>query len=144
MTALTDVKYRLPSSLGLKQSCQDHPLPPSIPRLLSYWSGWGGYFECDFHKNMKDAFNEGLPYITHFIVLHSFLRRTQILLTFTTQLNLIKSNLRKKSAFSLEYSSNNSILLVYIANCRGYLPYMLTLSFFIVINLNMVCVYLLL
>ena len=93
---------------------------------------------------MKDAFNEGLPYITHFVVLHPFLRRPQILLTFTTQLTLIKSNLRKKSAFSLEYSSNNSILLVYIVNCSGYLPYMLTLSFFIVITLNMVCVYLLL
>ena len=119
-------------------------LPPSMPRFLSYLRGWDEYFECDFYKNMKDVFNEGLPYITHFVVLHPFLRRPQILLTFTTQLTLIKSNLRKKSAFSLEYSSNNSILLVYIANCSGYLPYMLTLSFFIVITLNMVCVYLLL
>ena len=119
-------------------------LQPFISRLPSYLRGWDGYFECDFYKNMKDAFNEGLPYITHFVVLHPFLRRPQILLTFTTQLTLIKSNLRKKLAFSLEYSSNNSILLVYIANCSGYLPYMLTLSFFIVITLNMVCVYLLL
>ena len=65
---------------------------------------------------MKDAFNEGLPYMTLLVVLDPFLKRPQILLTFTTQLTLIKSNLRKKMAFSFEYSSNNSILLVYIAN----------------------------
>ena len=80
--------------------------------------GWDGYFECHFKKNMKDAFNEGLPYITHFLVLHLFLRRPQVLLTYTRlDIYYIKSNL--KLAFSLEYSSNNSILLVYIANCSG-------------------------
>ena len=81
---------------------------------------------------MKDAFSEGLPY------------RPEILLPFTTELTLMISNLRKKLPFCLEYSSSNYTLLVYIANCSGYLPYMLTLSFFIVITLNMVCVYILL
>lgn len=40
----------------------------------------------------------------------------------------------------------NYILLVCIANCSRYLTYILThlISFFIVINVNMVCVYLLL
>ena len=37
---------------------------------------------CLFNVN-KDAFNEGLPCITHFVVLHPFLRRPQVLLTFT-------------------------------------------------------------
>ena len=45
---------------------------------------------------MKDAFNEGLSNITHFIVFHPFLRRPQILLTFVRHLTLIKSNLIKK------------------------------------------------
>ena len=112
-------------------------LSPSLPRLQSYLWRWDGYFDCDFYKNVKDAFNEGLLYITHFVVLHPFLGSPQILLTFTRQLTLI-------IAFSLEYSSNNSVLLVYIANCSGYSPYMLTLSFLIVMILNMVCVYLLL
>ena len=70
---------------------------------------------------MKDVFNEGLLYITHFVVLHPVLRRPQILLIFTTQLTQIKNKLRKRLAFSLEYSSNNSILLVYIANYSGYI-----------------------
>ena len=53
---------------------------------------------------MKDTINEGgLPYITHhFIVLHPFLRRPQILLTFISHLDLTKK-------ISLR-SSNNSIL----------------------------------
>ena len=52
--------------------------------------------------SVRDAFNEDLPYITHFIVLHPFLRRLKIfLLTFTTQLTLIKSDLRKKLAFGI-------------------------------------------
>ena len=44
---------------------------------------------------MKDAFNEDLPYITHFIVLDPFLRRPRILLTFTGYLTLIISKLSK-------------------------------------------------
>ena len=32
---------------------------------------------------MKDEFNEGLLYITHFVVLYPFLGRPQILLKFT-------------------------------------------------------------
>ena len=35
---------------------------------------------------MKDTLNEGLPYITHFAVLHLYLRRPQILLTFIRQM----------------------------------------------------------
>ena len=45
---------------------------------------------------MKDSFNERLTYITPFVVLHPFLRRPQILLTFIRHLTLIKSNLIKK------------------------------------------------
>ena len=131
------LQHRLPSFLVTQ--CLRTTLPPSIPRLLSYVRGWDNILSVSsIKKKMKDAFNEGLPHITHFVILHPFLRRPQILLTFTTHLTLIKSN--KKSAFSLEYSSNNSIHLVYIANCSGYLPYMLTLSFFIAVTLNMVCV----
>ena len=88
---------------------------------------------------MKDAFNEGQPYITHFVLLHPFLRRPQVLLAFTRlDIYYIKNNSRKKPlAFSLEYSSNNSRFLVYIAKCSGDLSYMLTLSFFIVITLSL-------
>ena len=86
--------------------------------------GWDGYFECDFYKNMKNEFNEGPSYINHFAVPHLFLRRPQMSSTFTTHLILIKNNL----AFSFEYSSNNSILLVYIENFTGYLPYKMVLS----------------
>ena len=45
---------------------------------------------------MKDTFNEGLPYITHFAVVHPFLRRPQILLTFIRRLTLVKSKLIKQ------------------------------------------------
>ena len=68
-------------------------LAPPIP--LSYLRGWNGNFECLFYKNMKDAFSEGLTYITYFVVLDPFLRRPQILLTFISHLTLIKSNLIK-------------------------------------------------
>ena len=90
--------------------------------------GWDGYFECDSYKNMKNEFNEGPSYINHFVVPHLFLRRPQMSSTFTTHLILIKNNLRKKLAFSFEYSSNNSILLVYIEKFTRYLPYKMTLS----------------
>ena len=51
---------------------------------------------------MKDAFNESLPYITHFVVFHPFLRRQQSLLTVIRHLTLGKSTLikQKKLAFS--------------------------------------------
>ena len=92
---------------------------------------------------MKNAFNEGLSYINHFVVPHLFLRRPQMSSTFTTHLILIINNLRKKLAFSFEYSSNNSILLVYIENFNGYLLINDSINV-IVKNLNMICVYLLL
>ena len=50
---------------------------------------------------MKDAFNEGLPYITQFIALHLFLKGPQILLTFIRHLALIQSNLIKQNKISL-------------------------------------------
>ena len=56
------------------------------------WKFWSWLF-C---KNMKDAFNEGLPYTAHFVVSHSFLRWSHNLLTFIIQLTLINSNLIKK------------------------------------------------
>ena len=56
-----------------------------------------------FIKNMKDAFNEDLLYIAHFVVLCPFLRRPQILLILMRHLTLIKSDLsKKKIAFSFE------------------------------------------
>ena len=53
---------------------------------------------------MNHAFNEDLPYITHFIILHQFLRRPHILLTFIRHLTLIERNLIKQKilAFSFE------------------------------------------
>ena len=59
---------------------------------------------------MKDVFNEGLSYITHFTALHLFLRRPQISLTIIRHLTLIKSNFIKQNKFLF------SILLMHIAN----------------------------
>ena len=79
----------------------------------------------DFYiKNIKDAFNDGLPHITHFVVLHPFLKRSQTLLTFIRHLTLIKSNLIKqktKKAFSFEQSSNNSIYTFHCNNFEHFL-----------------------
>ena len=50
---------------------------------------------------MKDIFNEDLPYITHFVAFHRFLRRPQILLTFIRNLTLTKGNVRERSYPSL-------------------------------------------
>ena len=38
---------------------------------------------------MKDTFNEGMPYITHFAAFHLFLGRPQIVLTFIRRQILI-------------------------------------------------------
>ena len=74
-----------------------------IEKIKKITKGRNGNFEWFFHKNMKDAFNEDLLYIAHFVVLCPFLRRPQILLIFIRHLALIKSNLRKKKiAFSFE------------------------------------------
>ena len=47
-----------------------------------------------------------LAYITHFVFLHPFLRRPQVLLTFIRHLTFIKLNLnnqkKKKKGFSFE------------------------------------------
>ena len=74
---------------------------------------------------MKDTINEGgLPYITHhFIVLHPFLRRPQILLTFMSHLDLTKK-------ISLLFEGVQ-IIPYFLAhtNCSWYLN-MLTLKLF--------------
>ena len=81
---------------------------------------------------MKDAFNEDLPYITHFVAIHPFLRRPYILLTFIRHLiyiNLIKQKKKKKKP-SLS-NIVQTILILQIAVCIHILC-----PFFIVIILN--------
>ena len=51
------------------------------------------------HKKMKIMFNKHLPYITHFIVLHPFLRRPQTSLT--AELDKKNLNQAKKKLSSL-------------------------------------------
>ena len=93
---LTDIVSNInyPSFWLFKQSCWDHPptfyttvLPKRVERKFWVWL---------FYKNMKDGFTEGLPYITHFVVYHPFLRRPQILLTCIKRLALMKSDLIKE------------------------------------------------
>ena len=85
---------------------------------------------------MKDTFHQGMSYIIHFVDLHPFLRRPQVLSTFTIHQILIKSNLSVKNvACFFKQSLNNSTILVHIPNGSIYL-HMLSLSFFIVISLN--------
>ena len=80
----------------------------------------------DFYiKNIKDAFNDGLPHITHFVVLHPFLKRSQTFLTFIRHLKIIKSNLIKQK--KKRPSLSNKVQII---------PYTL----FIVIILNIFCV----
>ena len=45
---------------------------------------------------MKDVFNEGIPFITHFVFRHPFLRRLQFLSTFIKHLTLVDSKLIKQ------------------------------------------------
>ena len=73
-------------------------LPPPTP--LTYPKRWNGSFEWLFCKNIKEAFNDRLPYINHFVILHSFLRISQILLTFTRYLTVIKSNFKQFHIFN--------------------------------------------
>ena len=54
-------------------------LPAPIP--LSPWGSQMEVFSL-LCENMKETFNESLSYINHFVVLHPFLRRPKILLTF--------------------------------------------------------------
>ena len=51
-----------------------------------------------FYWNMRDAFIEGLPYITHFVVFYSFRMRPKVLLTLIRYLALVKSNFNKKGS----------------------------------------------
>ena len=39
-------------------------------------------FEFELCDNIEDKFNDGIPCITHSVVFHAFLWRSQILLTF--------------------------------------------------------------
>ena len=57
--------------------------------------GWNGNSDWRFYKNMKEAFHEGLPYISHLVFLYTFLTRPHIFLTFIKHLTLINSNLIK-------------------------------------------------
>ena len=115
--------------------------PPShlLYHCLHERVGWS-FCVWLFYENMKDTFSEGLSYITHFAVLHPFLTRTHILLTFIRHLTLTKSNLSEKNeVFSFEESLSNSILLVHIA--KGSVDsHMLTLLFFTATILKILCV----
>ena len=66
--------------------------------------GWK-FWVWIFYKNIKDTFNECIPYITHFAAFHLFLRRSQILWTFIRHLTSIKSNISKTSRllFQIEF-----------------------------------------
>ena len=66
-------------------------------------------------------------YITHFVDLHSFVRGPQILLTSQNNLDL----------FQIELQFH---FFLQIANCIVYLYYMLTVSSFILVILNIFCV----
>lgn len=55
--------------------------PPQPQRFFS--NEWGGNFKFEFCKNVVDKFNAAEPCIVHSFVLHAYLRRSQILLTFS-------------------------------------------------------------
>ena len=44
---------------------------------------WGVSFEFKFCQNKDDKLNDSMPCITHIVVLHAYLKRSQILLTFS-------------------------------------------------------------
>ena len=106
---------------AFNEGLPDITLPPP-PVSLSYLKGWTKNFEWFYLMiYLMRAYH-----ILLILLSLSFLRRPQILLTFIRHLTLTKSNLikQKKFAFSFEQKSNNSILLVDIANFRVYLHYM--------------------
>ena len=125
------------------------PSPPTHPSLstsyttvLLKWVEWK-FWMWLFYKNTNHAFNEGLPYITHFIVLHQFLRRPHNLLTFIRHLTLIEKNLIKQKNISLLFriKFKQFHILVHLANCSVYLHY---LYIFHCNDFERICVYLLL
>ena len=63
-----------------------------------------------FCKNMKDAFNERLPYSTHFVFLHPILGKPQILLTFISHPTLMKKNLMKYTITGLRLLATERLL----------------------------------
>ena len=67
-----------PVSWQLKCCWSPHQ-PHRQPLLLNEW---GGNFEFEFCNNIENEFIEGIPCITPSVVLHAYLRRSQILLTF--------------------------------------------------------------
>ena len=59
---------------------------------------------------MKDAFNERLPYSTHFVFLHPILGKPQILLTFIKHPTLMKKNLMKYTITGLRLLATERLL----------------------------------
>ena len=57
------------------------PSPSQLQWIFS--NMWGGNFELEFCKNKVYKFNGGGPCITHSFVIHAYLWRSQILLTFS-------------------------------------------------------------
>ena len=58
-----------------------NPLP-FHPQSL-FLNEWGRNFEFEFCKNIEDKLNGVLPRVTQSVVLHAYIRRSQILLTFS-------------------------------------------------------------
>ena len=77
-----------------ERSCWDH-YPTFYTTVLLKVVEWK-FWVWLFYKNIKDAINEGLPYITHFAVLHPFLRGPQISSRFIRHLTLIHSKFIKQ------------------------------------------------
>ena len=66
--------------LSWQLKCCWSPHQPNCQTL--FLNEWCGKFEFEFCNNIKNKFNGGRPYITSSVVLHAYLRRSQILLTF--------------------------------------------------------------
>ena len=53
-----------------------------VPTLKSlFLSVWGGNIEFEFCTTMEKIFNRVIPFITHPVLLRTFMRRLEILLT---------------------------------------------------------------
>ena len=59
--------------------------PHKPHRQFLFLNEWDGNFQFEFCNNIENKFNGGISCITPFVVLHAYLRRSQILLTFTWQ-----------------------------------------------------------
>ena len=54
---------------------------PHPPTVNSFSYEWGVNFKFKFFKNIEYKFNRYMPCITHSVLLHAYLKRSQILLT---------------------------------------------------------------